>query len=301
MKLRRTPAAFTLIELLVVIAIIAILAAILFPVFAQAREKARQASCLANMKQIGTSLLTYCQDYDETFPLATNEINLATNGATAPTRLYDVTWIAFVQPYVKSTEVFLCPSWKDFRQAREPDGSANPDDAGPYTGSVTSLVPPRQGPIWDYGIPSRARAYWGNGVNSEESYLDDNEFDGKSALFDGIGGWNYGGTGTPKFSGMATKGHRCDSRNLAEVKRPADIALLVESRSWDHDAIRNETPAFIRARHHRQNFVGSSSPVQGWANTVFVDGHAKAFKPEQLYKIDGTGADAYYRHFHSSR
>src|SRR5215203_5649261 len=59
---------FTLIELLVVIAIIAILAAILFPVFAQARAKARQAACLSNMKQLGTGLTMYCQDYDEIVP-----------------------------------------------------------------------------------------------------------------------------------------------------------------------------------------------------------------------------------------
>ena len=62
--------AFTLIELLVVIAIIAILAAILFPVFAQAREKARQTSCLSNMKQVGLGLLMYAQDYDENYPRA---------------------------------------------------------------------------------------------------------------------------------------------------------------------------------------------------------------------------------------
>src|SRR5215469_2257354 len=61
---------FTLIELLVVIAIIAILAAILFPVFAQAREKARQASCLSNLKQNGLAFMSYVQDYDETYPIA---------------------------------------------------------------------------------------------------------------------------------------------------------------------------------------------------------------------------------------
>ncbi|MBM3498472.1 MAG: DUF1559 domain-containing protein [Armatimonadetes bacterium] len=59
---------FTLIELLVVIAIIAILAAILFPVFARAREKARQTSCLSNVKQLGLGVMMYCQDYDETYP-----------------------------------------------------------------------------------------------------------------------------------------------------------------------------------------------------------------------------------------
>src|ERR1700761_1526554 len=66
--LKRTPRAFTLIELLVVIAIIAILAAILFPVFAQARAKARAAACLSNMKQISSGVLMYCQDYDDTLP-----------------------------------------------------------------------------------------------------------------------------------------------------------------------------------------------------------------------------------------
>src|ERR1051325_8756326 len=77
-----TGTAFTLIELLVVIAIIAILAAILFPVFAQAREKARQISCLSNLKQIGLAFLMYVQDYDETFPnVATSQ---ADDGGCAP-------------------------------------------------------------------------------------------------------------------------------------------------------------------------------------------------------------------------
>jgi prepilin-type N-terminal cleavage/methylation domain-containing protein/prepilin-type processing-associated H-X9-DG protein len=88
---------FTLIELLVVIAIIAILAAILFPVFAQARDKARQSTCLSNTKQMGTSMLMYVQDYDETFPRDTFD-----NQTTF--------WMDYVQPYVKNESIWRCPS-----------------------------------------------------------------------------------------------------------------------------------------------------------------------------------------------
>src|SRR3954470_2379983 len=75
--MRRRNQGFTLIELLVVIAIIAILAAILFPVFAQAREKARQTSCTSNLKQLGTGLMMYAQDYDEMMPRANQDATLA--------------------------------------------------------------------------------------------------------------------------------------------------------------------------------------------------------------------------------
>lgn len=86
---------FTLIELLVVIAIIAILASILFPVFAKAREKARQAACESNEKQLGLAFIQYTQDYDEYFPPGSN-----TNGAG---------WAGQLYQYVKSTGVFACP------------------------------------------------------------------------------------------------------------------------------------------------------------------------------------------------
>ncbi|MGE5532426.1 MAG: DUF1559 domain-containing protein [Bacteroidota bacterium] len=92
---------FTLIELLVVIAIIAILAAILFPVFAKAREKARQSSCLSNTKQIGLALMQYAQDYDEKVP------NHCRNGGNVVTT---DCWGWSIQPYIKNTQVFTCPS-----------------------------------------------------------------------------------------------------------------------------------------------------------------------------------------------
>ncbi len=95
--------AFTLIELLVVIAIIAILAAILFPVFARARENARRASCQSNLKQIGLGVLQYVQDYDENFPLAVT-------GSTSNTSQPPVGWADSIQPYLKSLQIYQCPS-----------------------------------------------------------------------------------------------------------------------------------------------------------------------------------------------
>ncbi|MCD6351808.1 MAG: prepilin-type N-terminal cleavage/methylation domain-containing protein, partial [Armatimonadetes bacterium] len=94
---------FTLIELLVVIAIIAILAAILFPVFSRAREKARQASCLSNVKQAALGWMMYVQDYDETFPPCLNSLD-GTGGPGTWYTAFDCAW-----PYFKNAQIMLCP------------------------------------------------------------------------------------------------------------------------------------------------------------------------------------------------
>src|SRR5579871_111940 len=132
--MKRAHPGFTLIELLVVIAIIAILAAILFPVFAQARAKARQTSCLSNNKQIVLATLMYVQDYDETLPFAAYKVS-----DTDPL----VMWYDVVEPYVKSgtkgefnpvagpagrkyAQFWTCP---DFRNRQIP---SQPGDPAPY-------------------------------------------------------------------------------------------------------------------------------------------------------------------------
>jgi prepilin-type N-terminal cleavage/methylation domain-containing protein/prepilin-type processing-associated H-X9-DG protein len=101
MQRKRAIRAFTLIELLVTIAIISILSAILFPVFARARENARRSSCLSNLKQIGLGIMQYTQDYDETYPSCTRYLS----GTTGTVYYYQN-----IIPYVKNYDIFRCPS-----------------------------------------------------------------------------------------------------------------------------------------------------------------------------------------------
>jgi prepilin-type N-terminal cleavage/methylation domain-containing protein/prepilin-type processing-associated H-X9-DG protein len=184
---RAPRAGFTLIELLVVIAIIAILAAILFPVFAQAREKARQTTCTSNMKQIGLGLLMYCQDYDETFPCVTGQSYPAVPGIPTDAQ----TWVyndilVLIQPYVKNYNVFLCP---DRSQHVGSHGDfCNPGDMTQYVWGYGYNWSSGYGPhdttgnphnLWDIGdgcvlgalpdgtLPGRAMA----GVNFPASFI----------------------------------------------------------------------------------------------------------------------------------
>lgn len=122
----RTTRAFTLIELLVVIAIIAILSAILFPVFARARENARRASCISNLKQLGLGAMMYVQDYDETMvPMSSPDPT-----HTPPDGTYWFgdgsywVWPQILYPYTKSTQIWFCPDGKD-NEAVEKNYAAN--------------------------------------------------------------------------------------------------------------------------------------------------------------------------------
>ena len=119
---KKERSAFTLIELLIVITIISILVAILFPVFARARESARRTSCLSNVKQIGLAMMQYLQDYDETYPLAYYRVPAETvmpdgqiwAGTTAAPYIF---WAQLLYPYHKSVQLFWCPSSSVFNNS----------------------------------------------------------------------------------------------------------------------------------------------------------------------------------------
>jgi prepilin-type N-terminal cleavage/methylation domain-containing protein/prepilin-type processing-associated H-X9-DG protein len=126
--------AFTLIELLVVIAIIAILAAILFPVFAKAREKARQTACLSNLKQLGLAVAQYTADNNEKYPILNN-------WATTPNK----EWMPAIFPYVKSGGVYSCPD----------DSSTQPIDYG-GAGNRAQAFPYHNSYLWNVQTPNGA-------------------------------------------------------------------------------------------------------------------------------------------------
>jgi prepilin-type N-terminal cleavage/methylation domain-containing protein/prepilin-type processing-associated H-X9-DG protein len=129
---------FTLIELLVVIAIIAILASILFPVFARARENARRASCLSNLKQMGLAMMMYVQDYDETYPQTISKIPAGVPASTMPDGIFwaagFIFWPQMIYPYHQNMQMYWCPS-----------------SSIAYTGASTSKLTPANG---QYGANS---------------------------------------------------------------------------------------------------------------------------------------------------
>ncbi|MBC8139721.1 MAG: DUF1559 domain-containing protein [Fibrella sp.] len=185
--------AFTLIELLVVIAIIAILAAILFPVFAQAREKGRQSVCASNLRQIGIATLAYVQDYDETFPFANYTPNADTTGNS------NITWQFAVDPYIKAnfpqavgtatpdkvTSIYVCPNFdKSGRDSSTPayrpalSYSVNRYVFGTFALNVSA---PRRNPSLSLGdldevtrivllTESRGRCVWTDGIDAPADY-----------------------------------------------------------------------------------------------------------------------------------
>jgi len=218
---------FTLIELLVVIAIIAILAAILFPVFARARENARRASCQSNLKQIALGVFMYDQDYDEKMPW----VHVNASGNVSASNPYG--WDDALQPYLKSTQIFQCPS--------------EPNPPGP-TNTTTNLSPdPTQNGYSDY---------WFNGMANGASDATFNSPASTVLIGDGI---NY----TSRNLSQGTPGNIPTVGTCDNTSGPGTRATLPATTS-DYSAARHLTGAnvaFADGHVKWEKGVSDSSPM----------------------------------------
>lgn len=237
---------FTLIELLVVIAIIAILAAILFPVFAQAREKARSVACLSNMKQIGLGWVQYTQDYDETVPCGVSWWTIGGEG-----------WATQLYPYVRSKQAYLCPddTFPNAACSYGINGNMIPLAAG-YNGS--SAAPPAPYPISKFTAPAKTVALFeltGSGPYDVSSLNNLKTNVESSAVGFGLGGaYQMQGIGCDCGSGTPTLSY-------ATGVYPFLLAYKSGQYAADFAAL---------ARH------------QMGANYLLADGHAKWLRPEMV-------------------
>lgn len=171
-QFRTTKQGFTLIELLVVIAIISILAAILFPVFARARENARRSSCQSNLKQIALGIFQYTQDYDEKFPLYRNGV---AGGTYRPYAWAD----GGVQPYVKSVQILQCPNEPTAAQTTNPAQTGYTDygynlfmggyNGGPIVGMSIATLTQASLTVMVFDNVSYAADAYGNGASGQPS------------------------------------------------------------------------------------------------------------------------------------
>jgi len=268
---------FTLIELLVVIAIIAILAAILFPVFAQAREQARKTSCVSNVKELALAVLMYTQDYDETYPL----LEASDPAAKPPSPDFEsnsADWHNMVQPYIKNYQIYICP-----------------DSVYTNSNPVNYFDP-----FWSYSMTPNSNmvgaSYWGDNYYTRGAF---------TAGWNGIGGafldnGEFGSTITTSIG----------SAVLATVASPAVMTLITEG-SWpDWGAIQygaadattffnhcNTKPGFpgpwgelpgmqmgpwVRHLTSNQTTCGMLS-TQGQLIVSFCDGHAKSMRIDSYF------------------
>ncbi|MES2465532.1 MAG: DUF1559 domain-containing protein [Armatimonadota bacterium] len=256
--LRTRAAAFTLIELLVVIAIIAILAAILFPVFAQARDKARQAACMSNTKQIALGIMQYTGDYDELLPVIGD-------GAQCRGR-----WQYQIYPYVKNEQVFTCPSLPDNKWSAV---TSVVSGCGTATGNYSI-----SGYGWNGALCYDYRNNPTNKAISPGFSLADIKKPAETLIVGDVSFENKGGS-------------YMYAQNPEYVQNAA-IAGASATSPWFYANFRHNTTKTLSAP------VGSDTfalPVAGRANFTFLDGHSKSLDVGTAFQEATKDASGTYR------
>ncbi|MDR3710291.1 MAG: DUF1559 domain-containing protein [Capsulimonadaceae bacterium] len=234
--------AFTLIELLVVIAIITILAAILFPVFATAREKARGTACLSNLKQLGLALTQYEQDFDETPPVGNDSYGYGTG------------WSGMIYPYVKSKQAFLCPD--DVVPTDVCSYGMNNDFMSKTQNS------PKATPISQFVMPSKTVMFF-EIVNSPGT----NSWDIYTVNSDAFSLLQYGIKGSPTGDGI----DGLAGSNTSSASTTSAGVLYVTG--WTR---------YVGTDKNRNAFAAQDGLHNAGANYLLADCHAKWFKPNMV-------------------
>ncbi len=246
--------AFTLIELLVVIAIIAILAAILFPVFQKVRENARRAVCESNLKQIGLAYTMYNQDYDEFTPTVSKALQPGGIDNTAYTPDYFTT----LQPYLKNVNVFLCPDRTDaLATTSDGTGSSNPLKRPGPAGKLDV-----GGGCWDnYNATGECIGYgYDDGITSD-------------------GGYGLIGAQTQDANGKTLR----PGRSIASLVNPAQTVAFGDT--WDNLSVADDNAS----GHYKST---AALRHGGLENMCFVDGHVKPIRMRMANYTGGNDSGA---------